>query len=106
MIERDEAVRAGAIASRDGYARLLKAARAKLFDTLLVEEVSRFSRDFLVGMGELAQLAKLKVRLADTRSGVTALWTVYQPDERRAQRESITRSGSPTPLRVTVNKRL
>lgn len=75
MLERDEAVRAGAIASRDGYARLLKAARAKLFDTLIVEEVSRFSRDFLGGMAELAALAKLKVRLADTRNGVIDMAT-------------------------------
>jgi DNA invertase Pin-like site-specific DNA recombinase len=75
IVERDEAVRAGALAARDGYARLIKAAKNHEFDVLLVEEISRFSRDFLGGMVELRDFDKLGVRIADTKNGILDLTT-------------------------------
>jgi site-specific DNA recombinase len=68
--EADLAVRAGAVAGRAGYARLMAAARRREFDVLLVDEISRFSRDFLGGMAELAALKDLGVQLADTKHGL------------------------------------
>lgn len=72
-VEKDEAVRAGALAARDGYARVLQAAQTKSFDVLLVEEISRFSRDFLGGMTAMQGLTQLKVKIADTRIGLVDL---------------------------------
>ena len=66
LVRSDEAVRAGATAGRTGYQALLEAAKRREFDALLVEEVSRFSRDFLGGIAQLAELHTLGVRLADT----------------------------------------
>lgn len=71
--ERDEAVRAGATAGRLGYQRVLAAARDGLFDVLVVEELSRFSRDFLGGIAALAELKAMRVRLADTKNGIVDL---------------------------------
>ncbi len=70
LVERDEAVRAAAIAERHGYMRLMNAAKAGKFDILLVEETSRFSRDFWEGLKEVGELRKLGVQLADTKTGL------------------------------------
>ena len=70
LTERDEAVRAGASAGREGYQRLLLAAEQKVFDLVLFEEVSRFSRDFFDGFADVARLKKLGVKIADTKYGV------------------------------------
>ena len=40
------------MAGRVGFERLRQAAQAKKFDILLVEEMSRFSRDFLGGFAK------------------------------------------------------
>jgi site-specific DNA recombinase len=77
LVERDDAVRAGAAAGRVGYQRLLSAAKSRTFDVLLVEEVSRFSRDFLGGLTALADLRKERVQLADTKSGILDLNTAH-----------------------------
>ena len=70
FVERDDAVRAGAIAGRAGYGRVVAAAQAGQFQVLLVEEHSRFSRDFWGGLAEVASLRKVGVRLADTKNGI------------------------------------
>jgi DNA invertase Pin-like site-specific DNA recombinase len=46
LIEHDDAKRAGALAARDGYGRLMKAAEQRVFNILLVFEMARFSRNF------------------------------------------------------------
>ena len=68
--DRDAAVRAGAIANRDGWNRIMTKARAGLVDGIMFEEISRFSRDFLDGFAVLAELNRLGVRIADTKLGV------------------------------------
>jgi len=73
LVRADEAVRAGASAGRAGYQALLEAAKRREFEILLVEEVSRFSRDFLGGIAQLAELKALGVRLADTKGGIVDL---------------------------------
>jgi DNA invertase Pin-like site-specific DNA recombinase len=71
--EEDEAVRAGALSSRTGFARIKEAARARQIDVVLVEEVSRFSRDFLDGIAQLREFDSLGVKLADTKVGLLLL---------------------------------
>ncbi|HEY2515951.1 MAG TPA: recombinase family protein [Polyangiaceae bacterium] len=66
-------MRAGAVAGREGYKRLVDAAKAGAYEILLVEETSRYSRDFWGGLTELAALRKYKVRLADTKIGAVDL---------------------------------
>ena len=70
LVQRDDAVRAGAIAGRAGYGRVVAAAKAGQFQVLLVEEHNRFSRDFWGGLAEVASLRKVGVRLADTKNGI------------------------------------
>ncbi len=53
--------------------RVLQAAKERSFDIFLVEEVSRFSRDFLGGLTALGELKALGVTLADTKQGCTDL---------------------------------
>lgn len=65
FIERDEAVRAGATASREGFERLLAHARAGRFNVLVVEDVSRFSRVYALGTRMFLDLAEIGVFLAD-----------------------------------------
>lgn len=77
LVEKDEAVRSGAIASRDGYARVLEAAKRGEIDVMLVFEIARFSRDFLGGMVELSKITKAKVKLADTSIGLIDLETAH-----------------------------
>jgi site-specific DNA recombinase len=75
-VEEDRAVRSGATAGRTGYRRLLDAAKRQEFSILLVEELSRFSRDFLSGITELASLKALGVHIADTKMGLIDLDTL------------------------------
>jgi site-specific DNA recombinase len=77
LIEHDDAKRAGALAARDGYGRLMKAAEQRAFDILLVFEMARFSRNFLGGMVELASLAEHGVKIADTLIGAIDLDTPH-----------------------------
>jgi site-specific DNA recombinase len=72
-IERDAAVRAGATAGRVGFQRVMEAAARREFDVLLVDEVSRFSRDFFAGLGDVAVLRGHGIRLADRHLGVLDL---------------------------------
>jgi DNA invertase Pin-like site-specific DNA recombinase len=69
MVERDEAVRAGAMAGRTGLARVLAAVERDEIDVLLVFEMSRFSRDIFAGMADLHRLKKKGVGFADARGG-------------------------------------
>lgn len=69
----DEAVRAGALAGRDGWSRLLGAAKRREFDLVLVEELSRFSRDFMASWDVLAELMRAEVQLADTKRGLVRI---------------------------------
>lgn len=71
----DAAVRAGAMAKRAGWSQLLAAGARGEFDVVLVEELSRFSRDFKQSWAVLADLENVSVRLADTKSGQVDLDT-------------------------------
>lgn len=71
--ERDEMVRAGDMAGRRGYQRLVELARARQFDVLVCEELSRFSRNLFEAFGELGPLTGCGVQLATLREGLLDL---------------------------------
>lgn len=66
----DRGVRAGNRAARRELARLLADAKGGTFAVVLVFDLSRWSRDGLQGMTDLAALRDAEVKLADTRSGL------------------------------------
>ena len=71
--QRDEAVRAGAQAGKDGWRRIVAAADQGLVEGIIFEDLSRFSRDFFSGMSDIAQLKKLRVKFADSKMGIIDL---------------------------------
>ena len=71
--ERDDMVRAGDMAGRHGYQRLLELALARGFDVFVCEELSRFSRNLFEAFGELGPLTSSGVRLATLREGLLDL---------------------------------
>jgi site-specific DNA recombinase len=67
LVEKDDAVRAGALAGRDGFERLMAAARRGGFEVLMVDEQSRFSRDFFDGLADGRVLRDSGILFADSR---------------------------------------
>lgn len=67
--DRDEAVRAGAVAGRDGWNRIMAKARSGRVLGIIFEDLSRISRDFFRGMSDMAELQALRIKVADTKIG-------------------------------------
>jgi site-specific DNA recombinase len=70
---KDEAVRAGDAGGRHGFRDALRLAKERRFDVLVVEELSRFSRDVVEAFYELRDLREHGVLLATVRNGLVDL---------------------------------
>ena len=70
---KDEAISGRSIVGREGFIRMIKDSETGKFDLVLVEDLSRFSRDFFEGLLHLKVLKDHNVKIADTLKGVIDL---------------------------------